>query len=343
MFNGVGVHGIFDPSLAADPNTARIWMSYSAVEPSSWPVYPGAPDFNKLINTRIAYSDNAGADWIDSGVIVNSSSEFTTDPTSLDPANNDDLYCTWVNEVSTLVYDPDDPDSDKRWKLLSHHYLWVNGFQTFQHGWISLQTASSPNGSWSAEKKLFVGSLYDSAVNGSDVIYLNGYHADLSSCLAYSEPGLMYANGALYVCMLGSEGSSVTGKIVLLKSTDHAGTWSYCGSLLINANDRISGYDGYSAPAMFEKDGKYYLMVSPQIGDWYKGTLVFEISNLDNASVVRDSSNKPVVVSSVFGTAGSFNGASGYVKEAKASGIIYSQAFVGETPRFRIFESGVNP
>lgn len=341
-FNGVGTHGIFDPSLAKDPHSSRIWMSYSAVEMSAWPPYPGAPDINRRIQTRIAYSDNAGSDWKDCGITINDSDEFHVDPTPENTTNNDDLYCTWVNEVSALVYDPGDPDTNKRWKMLCHRYLWVNGFQTFQHGWIEMRTAASPIGTWSDKTKLFVGTLYDSMTNGNDVIHLDTYNDDLNNCLAFSEPGFLYANGTLYVCMLGSEGSSTTGKIILIKSVDHAATWIYCGSLLVNASDNIPGYDGYSAPAMFEKNGKYYLMVSPQIGDFYKGTLIFEISDLNSASVVRDLNNKPVVVSSVFGTAGSFNGAAGYIKEATASGIIYSQAFIGETPRFRIFKSGIN-
>ena len=33
-FTGVGSGGIFDPSVTKDPTTGKLWMSYSAVEPS---------------------------------------------------------------------------------------------------------------------------------------------------------------------------------------------------------------------------------------------------------------------------------------------------------------------
>jgi hypothetical protein len=60
-FAGVGQLGIFDPSLERDPG-GRLWMSYSAVDPSS---IAG----NKLISTRIAHSDDGGTTWVDDGVV----------------------------------------------------------------------------------------------------------------------------------------------------------------------------------------------------------------------------------------------------------------------------------
>ncbi len=92
---------------------------------------------------------------------------------------------------------------------------------------------------------------------------------------------------------------------------------------------------------MFSKVGKHYLMASPQVNDWYSGTMVFEISDLDSAELVRDG-GMPRVITTVNGSAGSFNGAAGYFPEATGSGIIYSEAFLDEAPRFRIFMSHVN-
>ena len=58
---GVAERGIFDPSIAATPLGQRAWMSYSAVNPSR-----RFPDRNtRVIGTRLAYSDDAGATWND--------------------------------------------------------------------------------------------------------------------------------------------------------------------------------------------------------------------------------------------------------------------------------------
>jgi hypothetical protein len=56
-------------------------------------------------------------------------------------------------------------------------------------------------------------------------------------------------------------------------------------------------------------------------------------STSGGASLVRDADSKPVIVSSVSGTSGSFNGAAGYTKEATASGIIYGQVYPDDIKR----------
>lgn len=335
-FDGVGEQGIFDPSPARDPASSRIWMSYSEVDHSKWSVDPA---YNHLIHTRIAYSDDSGSSWSDAGIIINESFDELITVSGVDHEG------TWVHEVSALVYDPGETDPARRWKLYWHHYLWLDGLQLFQHGWIGVKTAPAPDGPWSAERKLFVGKIYDTgsdAVLGPPEVHLDTVHADLANCLAFSEPGLLAANGALYLCMLGAEGSSTNGRIILLKSANSGSTWTYLGTLLLNATDGPAlGCHGFSAPAMFTKGGKYYLMASPQANDWYSGTVVFEIADLDTAAVVRDG-GMPRVLVRVNGSAGSFNGAAGYIPEATGSGIIYSEAFLNETPRFRIFMSRIN-
>ncbi len=46
---------------------------------------------------------------------------------------------SWVNEVSSLVYDKG-ADEDEKWKLIWHHYLQINGDRIFEHGWFSSKT-----------------------------------------------------------------------------------------------------------------------------------------------------------------------------------------------------------
>ena len=66
----------------------------------------------RTITTRLAYSDDQGATWTDLGSRINDISE--------PPAGS--KAQTWVNEVSSLVYDPYAPQPE-RWKLFWHHYL----------------------------------------------------------------------------------------------------------------------------------------------------------------------------------------------------------------------------
>src|SRR5437899_1198386 len=108
---GVAERGIFDPSIAATPLGQRAWMSYSAVNPSR-----RFPDRNtRVIGTRLAYSDDAGATWNDAGSTVNETKDVALGSKA----------GTWVSEVSSLVFDPAAPP-EERWKLFWHHYLHVN-------------------------------------------------------------------------------------------------------------------------------------------------------------------------------------------------------------------------
>jgi hypothetical protein len=329
-FSGVGDHGIFDPSLAKDPTNSRIWMSYSEVDNYPYNV------LNSAINTRLAYSDNSGADWNDSGTVVNQSSP-------LGPLNPDNL-ANWQYEVSSICYDPGAPVNEK-WKLMFHRYLCLNGNRLFEHGWIGMRTTSAPDGTWSDERKLFVGSLYDHVnddpIIGAPEVILDELHADLNDCLAFSEPGLLATDTALYCVMLGAEATN--GRIILLKYPHSTSTWEYRGTFMLNSSDGPSlGYDGFSAPSLFRKDSKYYLMVTPQKADKYLGTLVIEIIDLDSAILKKDG-GVLVIEQIISGRSGSHNGAAGYIPESYASGIIYSDVMLTAPLDFRIYKSFVNP
>ncbi len=334
LFNGIGSKGIFDPSLAFDAGTSRIWMSYSVVDQSvMWPAQ------NDTIGTRLAYSDDGGANWQDAGLEISTASDVNL---PLPAPNN---AGTWNHEVSAIVYDPGAPVSE-RWKMLWHHYLWINGGRFFQHGWIAMKTSPAPDGPWSNERKLFVGSIYDSANDaniGPPEVQLDQMDAELNSCLAFSEPGMVATADALYVVLLGVE--SADNRIVLLKwpYPNSTGLWQYRGSFLTGSIDAASfGYDGFTAPDMFAMGSNYYLITTPQTANKYLGTFIFEIEDLDTASLKR-SAGIPDLVMEIYGAGGSHNGAAGYVKEATSSGIIYSQVFTTPPIYFRIYKSLRNP
>jgi hypothetical protein len=348
---GVGSHGVFDASLAKDPGAARLWMSYSAVDPSgAWPAQN--PD---VVTTRLAYSDDAGSTWTDSGV-VNDALDVTL------PQKPPNHAGSWTNEVSSLVYDPG-AAAEARWKLLWHHYLLINGVRRFEHGWLGLKAAATPEGLAAAsEVKLFAGAGYDAAndtaggttrspLGGAPQVRLDTIHADLGGCV-FTEPGMHATAAALYVSLhcrkVDASGENL---IVLLRcaspcNVSDPASWSYRGTLLRNADAATLGFDdGFSATELFESAGGTYLMVTPvsttPFAGYYNGCRLYRFGDLDSA-VLEGTSGAPAVVGSVGGTEGSFNGACTYHRDSTGSGVVYGEFFPTEAEQFRLFLSRIN-
>jgi hypothetical protein len=318
-------------------------MSYSAVDPS-----PTLGTALQHISTRIAFSDDAGRSWKDAGLAINASQEFRL------PPPRDEITAVWEHEVSSLAHDPA-ASPQERWKLLWHRFLRVHdptqprSVPLWQHGWIGLRTAPSPEGPWSPERKLFVGRLYDPS-NDSDALgppehrLHEAFPDRLGGCLAFTEPGLLATAAGLYVALKCPQGSS-GGKIVLLRCARDFSTCDYRGAFLDDGEARHfqSRFDGFSAPDLVAVAEKTYLIATPTEGpaSRYRGCLVFEVEALDEAQLRRED-GLPVVVASVSGRPGSFNGACGYAAAARGSGVLYSEFFPDERPQFRIFASEVN-
>ena len=354
VFAGVGVYGIFDPSVALDPANGRLWMSYSAVESSlSWSaqnVYG--------IATRLAYSDDNGKTWTDSGMIV---SNFLDVNLPLAPPND---AGTWTNEVSQLIYDPN-ATAAERWKILWHHYLVVNGSRRFEHGWIAMKTASNPEDLAAApEIKLFGGYGYDpgnntaggssrSPIGGAPLIQLDtALNSALNTCV-FTEPGMYTSSGALYVSLQCEHLADANRLIVLLKcaspcNTASASSWSYLGTVLQKSDAAAFGFDsGFAASSMFTAAGSVYLVVTPvktggaPWADYYSGCRIFKFADIDTA-LLQKTGAQPTLIGSVDGTSGSFNGACSYHASTSQSGLLYSELRTSVTDKFQIFMSHTN-
>lgn len=339
--------GIFDPSLT-EVSSNSLWMSYSTVNVSSNdPILPN-------VSTRIASSINRGRTWTD----VGSAPNFAQDVPVFDNTGLILLYwTTWQFEVSRLVYDGFDSDPNRRWKLLWHRYLQsaADGVaaRLFQHGWIGYSTAPNATGPWSSERKLFVGSLYDSAANDSVIgppeYNLATVFPDLSSCAVFTEPGMLATASGVYIslhCASASAGAS--GKVVLLRCT---GTFApnnctYRGDLLTAGEAQQFAptgqtYTGFSATDLVAVGNRNFLIVTPTSSDEYRGCLVFEIASLDNATLIRSSGN-PVLLKRIGGSAATgFHGACGYTPGATVTGIIYGKFAPTANPLFRLFDTDV--
>ncbi len=334
--------GVFDPSLTADAD-GRLWMSYSAVQPS-----PRAGAAFNAISTRIAYSDDGGRNRTDAGV-VNRSTDVRL------PPPHDRLAAKWEHEVSRLAFDPWAPEP-LRWKLLWHRYLRVydgrapDSAPLFEHGWIDLKTASGAGGPWSAGRKVFAGALYNSANDttiGRPEMRLDRLYpgsATLGSCLAFTEPGMLVVEAGVYVS-LKCAAAPGNGRVVLLRCDRE---FRECRFLGIPLHDRDApgfgqGLTGFSASDLVEREGRVFLVVTPTRppGETYQGCLFLELESLDAARLVtRD--GRPVVALELASAPGSFNGACGY--HARATDGAYLGQHVGEAPdRFRILKTGRHP
>lgn len=338
-------NGIFDPA-PVDNGSGTLWMSFSVVGTS--------PNDAVLphISTRIAGSTDGGLTWTANPVIPNSSVDL-----QVPDGNGGTLWATWQYEVSRLVYDPYTTDDSRRWKLLWHRYLEADingdGARLFEHGWIGVSTAPSPAGPWAPERKLFVGSGYDTNNNSTigvpeyDLAALYPATAELGQCIAFTEPSALVTTAGFYISLKCATGG--IGKVVLIRcdSALSDGSCEYVGDLIddseaVQFEQSGNSFSGFSATELAASSGKNYLIVTPteSPGELYRGCLVFEIADLATAALRRDA-NDPVLVKRVEGTSGSFNGACGYTQGAQASGILFSE-LNDTTPQFRIFASKIH-
>ena len=83
-------NGVFDPNLARDPETGRLWMAYSGVS---------GPAGSGLVSTHLAYSDDDGTTWCHAGV-VNQARDV---PREEQPARVAGSNGHWNHEVAAIV------------------------------------------------------------------------------------------------------------------------------------------------------------------------------------------------------------------------------------------------
>ncbi len=366
--SGAGNLGIFDPSVTLDPNTNRLWMSYSSVDTSihyTSSVYWG-------VTIRLAFSDDNGASWQDAGVIVAPKVETLLGPMTVavpNPPISANSKGIWQSETSSLIYDPGAAPAE-RWKLIWFQYLNANLTSYFaDHSWITLKTAANPLGLASAAPvKLFGGAGLQtdgantafpvfSPTGGAPAFQLNtaltrtlggANLTDLNLCV-FAEPGLHATNGALYLALFCADASTmpITEYLVYFRCNSPcnmtvAASWEYLGRLLTPADAlTATGDDHFQAPDLVEKNGKTYLLATPvdtSIDNRYNGCRVYEFVDI-NTNLLRRIGPALVEVARVDGAIGSHNGAcSGFA--GLEGGLLISQFESTVAPEtFRIFKS----
>jgi len=323
--------GVFDPSIEYGEDGRIGWMAYSAVE-----------DFPKGVSTHIAKTSDHGKSW-EKVLEVNISEEGVVEKDGVK------IKGVWRNEVPTLVYDPQDPVSARRWKLFWHKYFAVSPYigpkhRLVEYGWIAYKYAPTPSGPWSEEIPLFGAGKFPKPPFFAKY-NLNSFHPDLAKVVAYTEPAAFYWKGYLYLALQGlnvefyapTSGKvkephlfpkgRVVSKIFLFASANHGESWKYIGVLLDENDAHSLGCAWLTAPSLADDSGKVFLLVSPSLRQgFHNGTYIFEVEDIKKAYLRRDNKGKVVIYKylppSIEGNAGE----SDYDKYNTYGGVIMSQA-----------------
>lgn len=316
-FDGAGTLGIFDPSIARDPGSSRMWMSYSAVDQSAF----YSPAVYWAVSICLAYSDDNGSSWRDAGHVVAPYTEQRVGPV-VDPAIAADSPSLWQSETSSLIYDPGAAAAE-RWKIIWFQYLHANTMSYFvNYSWIAMKAAATPAGLVSATPvKLFGGfgikpegsntglPIY-SPIAGAPALQLNtdltktvggANLADLDKCI-FAEPGLHASSSAVYLAMFCADATTdpITEYLVYFRCSNpcdmtQATSWEYLGRLLTPADAAAAtGEDHFQAPSLVEKGSSIYLIVTPvntTSGNLYYGCRVYKLVSIDGNALERDAGN----------------------------------------------------
>ncbi len=338
-------HGIFDAALWYPAGSPIGLMTYSSV--------PG----NVL--TRLAASVDGGASWH----YVRDVNANT--PASITNLDGDPALCGGVvgrtcdgrmtHEVSSIVYDPTDPDPAKVWKVFTHTYF-QEGEKIFYHlGWISLFTARSPEQTWTGSRVLdwdFFRRTTQTLGGGTAPTNVNAI-LGMEDCLAVTEPGAAVLGDSIYLA-LGCVTADSGIRIDLLRSETHGASWVHVSRLLSNDDARAVGsVNGrINAPSLLTAGARLFLSATPDghlafpsdpavgYGTGYASCQIFEFADPAAGQLVRTADGQPVVRRAIAAAGGRFSGACTADLGAHAMGYVIAVARE-QGPIFRIYDSGV--
>lgn len=321
--------GIFDPSFVYPAEATGGAMSYSAVPTQ------------ETIRTRIAVSSDHGATWT-----------YVAEPNVPEPAvlaSSDPIECpggtcsgNLTSEVTSLVYDADDPAPARRWKLFAHRYLVGAGVALhYRLGTITLQTAAQPQGPWSAPQKA-IGWFSSSAYSSTGITTNINAFPQSADCLVLTEPAALWLPGSLHLAIgcIYLDGGTPKIRVELLRSTDHASTWARVSTLLRPDDARcLTPGASINGAELFVHAGKLYASASPSDDGGYHGCLVYPIADLVAGTIERRDDGAPVVTRTIVTDPAMFAGACGFAEGA--GGFAMDVGFFGQARPFRILRSGV--
>jgi len=317
--------GIFDPSIVYPSDATGGVMAYSAV-PSQ-----------QTIRTHIAGSTDHGATWT-FAVEVNAP-EAATEPSP----NCGSTTCSGnlISEVTSLIYDVDDPDTTKRWKLFAHRYLVGPNVELhYEIGTITLQTAAQPQGPWTSPQKLIGWNSTSSYSSTGIVANASTMGGTTSDCLALTEPGAIWLPGVidLSVGCVYLDGATPKLRVELLRSTTHGASWSSVSTLLTAADSACgTAQPGLNGADLFASNGTEYVAATPSDANGYRGCMVFTVDDIAAGKIKRDGQGRAIVDRAF--SANQFNGACTFADGA--AGYTLDIGFLATAKPFHIYRSGI--
>lgn len=341
-----GDNGAYDPTLAGNPESGRVWMVFSRVF---------GPGGIGQVSTHLAYSDDNGSTWCYKNEINPSAKVAIADlPQEFRSVA---VSAHWSHEVPSIAYVPNAP-AEEKWQMTWHRYLHVvdaiqgNDDRQFAYGWIAMKTAGSPELLAQApEIKLFSASgyykdqatqTYNNSISGIPEIRFNELHPDLSGAVVLTESGMHVFGDELYISLLMG---TLNGNFIVLVKQDNSGSWNYVNTLLRpeNATFIDPSFTGFSATDIFRIDNKSYLLVSP-VSELYEGLALYEL-NFETGTLRDEDNNGPDTLWTLRKTEGVDifqSGVGTYDEMSFNSGILYGDAVL-DSPQFRIFATGFIP
>lgn len=313
--------GIFDLSVEYPAGAPGGALTYSAVQATN------------SISTRIAVSDDAGATWTYVGS-VNQSEDTSVPVASTSQKGCPGNVCSGrlIHEVSSVVYDADEPDLQKRWKVFTHSYLVGTGDALYRDlGYIGLYTSSEPLVPFTFEGKV-LGWNSESTFSSEGALTNANSIQQLSDCILLTEPGALWRPGGVLDLAVGCATAQPNFpiRVELLRSFDHGKTFQYGGRLLEAADSYCLGgtRDQINAADLFFAGGKSYLVATPAgtipgfpDTGYYRGCFVFPLAT-GGAAVERDGNGAPVVTRVLDSSDGRFTGACSASDGASALGYV---------------------
>jgi hypothetical protein len=287
--------GLADPSLRKDPNSSRLWMSYSYV---GLHVDPDAV-ITQYVSIHLAHSDDHGATWQHDANLWESTAGTDQGETT------DDGYS--VHEVSTLA--PFSTASATEWFGLHLRYFLKRGdpveLRKGDSFHYRLARESTPAAIGGGTEAILTNPL-TAAGWGSD-LNLSALAPELSVCDVWSEPALLQDDDQLYLIveciamdlttttptrLYDQEFNAVFATEVTADVT--AFDWQYLGKITANATDAAALGGNVLTPVDIARarDGKLILIVTPTDESGgslnHQGCRVLEIASLNPPQLQRN-------------------------------------------------------
>lgn len=332
--------GVFDPALLRISSSA-VWLAYASSNYTSSGGY-----LVENSSVRLALSQDNGATFTYVSTPGAAGSATVTDSTG-SVCGAATCSGRWVYAAPWLVDDSGDSDTAQRYKLFAHKYFLypaASPSQQYALGAVVMWTAAAPNGTWSAEQ--YVLGWDTTPPELTPLNNVDSIDSALSSCV-WLRGGSASARGDtldfVFACGYGS-GNPPSQKIVLLRSDDHAASFSYVATLLDVADATALGADYFTDPALLPGNTNApVLIASPAVVNSGTATLagcrVYPIASEDTGTLFTINSAAYTLLT-LPAQSGRSRGACAWDRGLTATGILFGDENDSAGVPFSIIASG---